>query len=320
MDVDPGLECFAEPVVTREVREHAELDLGVVRDEEHLVGRSRDERPSDPATELRADRDVLQVRVGAAEASRRGRRLVEGRVHPAVARVDHPREGLEVGGVELVELAPRQERIDDLVVVPQLLQHRRVGRQRTLGGALAGLQPELVVQHLPQLRRRVEVELPAGEPVDLRRQRGHLLARLVAHLLEVLDIQADPPGLHPGEHGGERELDVLQQAAKPETVHLFVHGRSEQRDGRRVGGRRAPGILREQLTGFLLAGVADNVHAQVALAEDREGVGGRRGVQQVAGEHRVEGDGRDRSPLGEDRALERLGVVRPLRCGGVGER
>ena len=108
--------------------------------------------------------------------------------------------------------------------------------------------------------------------------------------------------------------------AEPETVHLFVHHRSEQRNGRGVGGRRAPGILREQLTGFVLARVADHVHTQVALAEDRDRVGGRRGVEQVPREHRVEGDRRDRSPLGEDRTLERLGVVRPLRCGGVGER
>ena len=37
MDVEPGFEGSAEAVVTREVREHAELDLGVVRDEEHLI-------------------------------------------------------------------------------------------------------------------------------------------------------------------------------------------------------------------------------------------------------------------------------------------
>ena len=107
---------------------------------------------------------------------------------------------------------------------------------------------------------------------------------------------------------------------EPETVNLFIHHRSEERDGRRVGGRRAPGILREQLTGFVLTGVTDHVHAQVPLAEDRERVGGRGRVQQVPREHRVEGDGSDRSPLGEHRPLERLGVVRPLRCGRVGER
>ena len=121
----------------------AQLDLRVVGDEEHLVGLARDERPADLASELGADRDVLQVRVRRREPPGRRRGLLERRVHPAVARIDEPRERLEVGRVQLVELAPLKQRVDDRVRVAQLLEHAGVGRQLTLGRLLARLQAEL---------------------------------------------------------------------------------------------------------------------------------------------------------------------------------
>ena len=74
--------------------------------------------------------------------------LVERGVDAPVPRVDQLRQRLEVGGVELVELAPLQQRVDDRVRVAELLQHAGVGRELALGGLLAGLQAELVVQDL----------------------------------------------------------------------------------------------------------------------------------------------------------------------------
>src|SRR6185503_8551945 len=57
------------------VREDAQLDLRVVRGEEDEVGATRNERAPDAATEWRADRDVLKVRVLAREPAGRGDRL-----------------------------------------------------------------------------------------------------------------------------------------------------------------------------------------------------------------------------------------------------
>ena len=69
-----------------QVREHAELDLRVVGRDQH-VARFGDERAADLAAELGPDRDVLQVRIAAAQASGRGDRLVEAGVHAAGLRV-----------------------------------------------------------------------------------------------------------------------------------------------------------------------------------------------------------------------------------------
>ena len=55
--------------VAREVRQHAQLDLRVVGRDQHVAGLG-DERAADLAAELGADRDVLQVRIAAAQAGR----------------------------------------------------------------------------------------------------------------------------------------------------------------------------------------------------------------------------------------------------------
>ena len=86
---------------------------------------------------------------------------------PSSTTLVHPGQRLEVGGVELVQLAPLEQGVDDRVVVAQLLEHAGVRRQLALRGLLPGLQSELVVEHLTQLRWRVQVELATRLPEDL---------------------------------------------------------------------------------------------------------------------------------------------------------
>ena len=52
-----------------QVREHAQLDLRVVGRDQHVARRGH-ERAPDLAPELGADRNVLQVRIGAAQDAR----------------------------------------------------------------------------------------------------------------------------------------------------------------------------------------------------------------------------------------------------------
>ena len=120
------------------------------------------------------------------------------------------RQRLEVGGVQLVELAPREQRVDDRVLVAELLEHARIGRELALRRLLAGLQTELAVEHLAQLRRRVQVELPSGALVDLGLARRHPVADPLAHLVEVGAVEPDATRLHPRQHRGQRQLDVGQ--------------------------------------------------------------------------------------------------------------
>src|SRR4029450_5815602 len=96
------------------------------------------------------------------------RRLVEGGVHPPVSRIDEPRERLQIGRVQLVELSPLQQGVDHRVRIPELLQDARVRGELSLRRLLPGLETELVVQDRAQLWRRVQVELFARVLEDLR--------------------------------------------------------------------------------------------------------------------------------------------------------
>ena len=149
-------------------------------------------------------------------------------------RIDQPRQRFEVRRVQLVQLAPIEQRVDDRMV-PQLLQHARVGRQLPLRRALPGRQPQLLVQDHAELRRRVQVELLAGASEDLGLELCHPVADVSAHLLQVGDVEGHAPRLHAREHRGERQLDRLEQFAEALLVDLLLHHRRQQRDRRRLG-------------------------------------------------------------------------------------
>ena len=69
-------ERFDQRIFLRQVREHAQLDLRVVGRNQHEPGIG-DERAPDLAPEIRADGNVLQVGIAAAEAPGRRHRLIE---------------------------------------------------------------------------------------------------------------------------------------------------------------------------------------------------------------------------------------------------
>ena len=81
---------------------------------------------------------------------------------------------VEVGVLQLRQLAPALDLVDDLVLVADLGEDARVGREAGLAAPLLG-QPELVEEHLAELLRRADRELAPGELVDLGLQRLDLL-------------------------------------------------------------------------------------------------------------------------------------------------
>ena len=169
MDVVAGAEDLLQHLLVGDVGEHPQLDLAVVGGEQAgaLLG---DEAGADRAADLGADRDVLQVRVGAREAPGRRRRLVEGRVDAAGLGVDQVRQRVEVGVLQLGQLAPGLDLLDDRVLVADLGEDAGVGREAGLAAALAG-QAELLEEDRADLLRRADRELLPGQLVDLRLER-----------------------------------------------------------------------------------------------------------------------------------------------------
>ena len=209
-------------------------------------------------------------------------------------------------------------------MIAQLLEHARVRGQLTLRRALAGREPQLLVQDHAELRRRVQVELLTHLPVDLGLQLRHAAAHVGAHPLEVGDVERHAPLFHPAEHGGERHLDRLEQVAEALLVDLLFHHRREQRDRGGFGGDRAPSGVAEQLTFLLLVDRTQDICSQVLLAQRAQRIVGGGGIEEVAGEERVEHHPRDLDARGERASFQLLRVVRPFRrvgrCQRVGHR
>jgi hypothetical protein len=112
VDVLPVHERLGQVRVLRQVRQQAQLDLAVVRGDQHAALR-RDERAADLAPDVGPDRDVLQVGVGRRQPARRRDGLVEARVDPPRLLVDLLLERDEVGAHELGELAVLEDELRD---------------------------------------------------------------------------------------------------------------------------------------------------------------------------------------------------------------
>ena len=267
-------EGVAQPLVAREVRHDAQLDLRVVRRDQARAGR-RDEGLADAPALRRADGDVLQVGVvgGQAPGDRHGLR-VRG-VHAAGVRVDHLRQLVGVGGLELRDAAVLEQELGQRVVVGELGEHVLVGRGLARGGLLLHRQLLPLEQDLLDLLGRVQVERLAGGGVGLLLELEHLPAELVALRLELGAIEQHAVPLHPEQHRHHRHLDGLVDAPQG-----FLGG--DARMQRRVHRERAIGILgrvlgralhahrRERDARRALAGdlvVGDRLPAEVALRE-----------------------------------------------------
>ena len=173
VNVPALLEGRDERRVARQMGQEAQLDLGIVGRDQHRAGRG-DEGTANGLAARRAHGDVLQVRVRGRQPSRGRPGLIEARVDAPGHRVDERRQGIDVGGFELRQLAVFDQQPGHLVPHRgELLQHLVVGR----GAGFRLLEDRklmLLEQHVPELRRRVEVELGSRGVIDRALERGQL--------------------------------------------------------------------------------------------------------------------------------------------------
>ena len=127
--------------------------------------------------------------------------------------VDQLGEGVEVGRLELRDLAPLLDRRDDLVLVADRLQHAGVGREAGLAAALVR-QAELVEQDRRELLRRADRELLAGQLPDSPLELDRALVEALADRAQALDVELDAGALHLDQHVDERQLDLVEEAGR----------------------------------------------------------------------------------------------------------
>ena len=169
MDVLPGAEGRQHALVVGHVRHDAQLDLRVVHREQH-VPRRGDEALADAAPLLGADGDVLQVRVGRGEPPGDRAGLAVGRVHASGRRVHGRGQRIDVGGLQLGELAVLDDQVHHRMLAAQHIQDVAGGGVVPAGGLAAAvrwLEAQPVEEHLRELLRGVDVEGLADRVVDL---------------------------------------------------------------------------------------------------------------------------------------------------------
>ena len=169
--------------VFREVGHDAQLDLRVVGRNDAGAGR-RDEGRTNASPLGRADRNVLQIGVAGGEPAGDGDGLCVAGMHATGLCIDHLRQLVGVGALELGELARFEQQFRQRVIERQFGEHLFVGRRRARRCLFLDRQAKLVEQNFGQLFRRIDIERLASEFMGLLFEFEQALAQLLALLCE----------------------------------------------------------------------------------------------------------------------------------------
>ena len=171
MDVLAGSEGPSHRLVTREVRQDAELDLRIVCRDEPPAGLAGQKRAANLLPLGRAGGDVLQVGVARTQPPGGCDGLVERRVNPAGGRLHERRQAVDIGALQLGILAVLEQLGGQRVHRREFLEHLGI-RARAGLRPLQHRQPQLVEEHGTHLERRGDREGMPCQGVNLRLERG----------------------------------------------------------------------------------------------------------------------------------------------------
>ncbi len=325
MNVTRRGEGVDERRVLREMRKNAELYLRIVCAQDE-VPRRRDERSADGASELGADRDVLEVGIARREPPGRGDRLIEPRVDAPRGGVHALRQRVDVRSFELVELAIREDARGQRVPLCERLEDVGVRGPPALRRALSDRKLQVVEENLLELVARSQGEVAARDLLAIGLDVAKLLLDVATDRFERGDVDEDAVCFHRREHAGERHLDVAHEPIEALGSQSRLQALSKrQRDlGVDRGERRGPfevDFVERRMRRSCLADrvvVAGDADPELALRQFGEAVLGL-GIDEVRGDHRVEQGTPERRAGAPQRDAHALQVVPHLRDLRVGE-
>ena len=268
VDVHMVTEGLAHGVVTGDMRQHPQLDLAVVRVHQHAAGLGNEHFP-DLRAQIRANRDILEVRLGGGQTSRGRYQILEGGVDPPVLP-DLLHQAVGVGGFQLGQHPVIHDGRNDGVLVFQFFQNLRIG-------GIAGFRlfhrrkPQFFKQQLSQLAGGIDVELPAGIGENQCLAVGNSPGKHVAELPQLLPVDADAPVFHAVKHPAQGEFDLPVKLVH--AVLFQLPGKHRAQVPQSFGTGRRVGVLHAQ--------------PQIVGCELGDGIVRGRGVQVIGRQRRI---------------------------------
>ncbi len=201
-----------------EMRKHAQLNLGVIRVQKYTAFPRKECLPDQPP-ELDPHRDILQIRLRAAQPPCRCDRLVKRGMNPPVIR-NTLRQTVGVGGFQLRQLTVFKYIRHNRIIRRQTLQNirrRRVACFRLF--AVRHFQP--VKQNRPQLFRGINIELLSGLLINLLLQLRNAHCKPVSIFLQSGPRDKNSFVFHIRESEHQRHLNRRKQFLHPRGAKFF---------------------------------------------------------------------------------------------------
>ena len=147
--------------------EQAELDLRVIGREQD-VARLGDEGGADAASKFGADGNILEIRIGGRKTAGGGSSLAEGSVQASGGGIDERGQRVDVGGLQLGELAVVEDHAGDGMLFGEIFQHVDSSGNCASLPVFEGFgEIQLIEENVAELARRGDVEFGAGDFVNI---------------------------------------------------------------------------------------------------------------------------------------------------------
>src|ERR1700686_5509090 len=147
--------------------EQPEFDLGIIRCQQKVPGLG-DKSGAYLSPKFGAYWNILQVRIGGRQPSRRRSSLPESRMHSATMGANQSRQRIHISGLQLRQLPVIENESWNFVLGSQPFQYIHRGRYFfALPIFNRNGECELLEEHISQLLRRVDIELHAAALIDV---------------------------------------------------------------------------------------------------------------------------------------------------------
>ena len=229
MHVLPMAERLQKQLVARNAGQDPQLYLRIIAAHQPVKAIPGHKDAADLFALLCTRRDVLQIGVCARKPACNRHRLLKMRVDAPCLRVDQGTQAVQIGALQLGQLAVLQNGCHQRMPALQRLQYLGIGRIACLGLFDNG-QLQMLKQHHAQLLGRFQVKLLAClllcQKLQIRNAVGHILAQL----RQKPGIRRNPGKFHLRQHRCQRQLQLLVQRLLLHILQLLTQHICQKRD------------------------------------------------------------------------------------------